>query len=312
MEDEWGAAATSRSVWAPLAFWRRSCSFSLRTPGRRAGGRADVARAGATYVGVATCGGTPATAAARRTARSSARTSSCSGRIRRPPPARTAAPGECCASRASRAIAERLGIGEATSAPMCLGCHATPGRPARRPLPDHRTASAAKAATAPPSGWLPAIMRSAAPMPTTSRAAWCRSTIRGPAPARCLDCHFGSAGDGQFVTHRIMAAGHPRISFELDLFSTLQQHYNDRRRLSSAARARSECRPRSGRSARRWRWTARCRCSPPRAAPRASSPNSISSTATPATARSRTIRASGPAAIANPGRPIPSGMPPYQ
>ena len=28
----------------------------------------------------------------------------------------------------SRAIAERLGIGEATGAPMCLGCHATPAR----------------------------------------------------------------------------------------------------------------------------------------------------------------------------------------
>jgi hypothetical protein len=45
--------------------------------------------------------------------------------------------------------------------------------------------------------------------------------------ARCLDCHFGSAEDGQFVNHRIMAAGHPRISFELDLFSTLQQHHNE-------------------------------------------------------------------------------------
>jgi len=43
----------------------------------------------------------------------------------------------------------------------------------------------------------------------------------------CLDCHFGSADGGQFVTHEIMAAGHPRISFELDLFSTLQQHHNE-------------------------------------------------------------------------------------
>jgi hypothetical protein len=43
----------------------------------------------------------------------------------------------------------------------------------------------------------------------------------------CLDCHFGSADHGQFVDHRIMAAGHPRISFELDLFSTLQQHHNE-------------------------------------------------------------------------------------
>jgi hypothetical protein len=43
----------------------------------------------------------------------------------------------------------------------------------------------------------------------------------------CLDCHFGGDGEGQFVEHRIMAAGHPRVSFELDLFSTLQQHWNE-------------------------------------------------------------------------------------
>ena len=43
----------------------------------------------------------------------------------------------------------------------------------------------------------------------------------------CLDCHFSGDGPGQFVKHRIMAAGHPRVSFELDLFSTLQQHWNE-------------------------------------------------------------------------------------
>jgi len=42
----------------------------------------------------------------------------------------------------------------------------------------------------------------------------------------CLDCHFGGSRPGQFVTHQIMAAGHPRISFELDLFSALQQHWD--------------------------------------------------------------------------------------
>jgi hypothetical protein len=42
----------------------------------------------------------------------------------------------------------------------------------------------------------------------------------------CLDCHFGSDKPGQFVTHKMMAAGHPRISFELDLYSALQRHYD--------------------------------------------------------------------------------------
>ena len=35
----------------------------------------------------------------------------------------------------------------------------------------------------------------------------------------CLSCHYGN--NEQFVTHRIMGAGHPRISFELDTFSEL-------------------------------------------------------------------------------------------
>lgn len=37
--------------------------------------------------------------------------------------------------------------------------------------------------------------------------------------ALCLSCHYGD--DERFVTHRIMGAGHPRISFELDNFSEL-------------------------------------------------------------------------------------------
>jgi len=36
----------------------------------------------------------------------------------------------------------------------------------------------------------------------------------------CLSCHFGNKD--KFVTHRIMGAGHPRISFELDTFTHTQ------------------------------------------------------------------------------------------
>jgi len=40
----------------------------------------------------------------------------------------------------------------------------------------------------------------------------------------CLSCHYGSAD--KFATHRIMAAGHPRLSFELDTFLALEPaHY---------------------------------------------------------------------------------------
>lgn len=44
---------------------------------------------------------------------------------------------------------------------------------------------------------------------------------------KCLDCHYGSNRPDQFVSHRIMSAGHPRVTFELDLFSSLQQHHDE-------------------------------------------------------------------------------------
>ena len=41
----------------------------------------------------------------------------------------------------------------------------------------------------------------------------------------CLDCHLGTRD--QFVTHRIMGAGHPRLSFELETFTNNQPaHYS--------------------------------------------------------------------------------------
>jgi hypothetical protein len=36
----------------------------------------------------------------------------------------------------------------------------------------------------------------------------------------CMSCHYGNSQ--QFVSHEIMGAGHPRISFEMDTFSELQ------------------------------------------------------------------------------------------
>ena len=36
----------------------------------------------------------------------------------------------------------------------------------------------------------------------------------------CLSCHFGNKD--KFVTHRMMGAGHPRMSFELETFSQTQ------------------------------------------------------------------------------------------
>jgi hypothetical protein len=208
----------------------------------------------------------------------------------------------------ARAIAARLGIGEASGAPMCLGCHATPA--GRRGLRFQTTDGVGcESCHGPASGWLTSHYA----VGGTHAANVSRGLVPLENPraraAQCLDCHFGSADEGQFVTHRIMAAGHPRISFELDLFSTLQQHHN-------ADRDYAE---RKGRAEGTRMWAIGQAMALDR------------SLGLFATARGtegvfpelyffdchschRRISDDPrfrPSAAANPGRPIPSGMPPY-
>ncbi|MDE8651660.1 multiheme c-type cytochrome [Novosphingobium sp. H3SJ31-1] len=124
-------------------------------------------------------------------------------------------------------IATALGLGRAGSAPACLGCHSTnaPGeaRGGRYLAADGVGCESCHGAA---SGWLSshyAVPASHASNVAAGMIALDRPQVRA---AVCLDCHFGSDKPGQFVTHAMMAAGHPRVSFELDLFSSLQQHYD--------------------------------------------------------------------------------------
>lgn len=124
-------------------------------------------------------------------------------------------------------ITATLGLGEPTAAPACLGCHATPvgeQRGARFLTSDGVGCEACHGAAG---GWIAShysVGASHAANVSHGMVALERPATRA---ALCLDCHFGSARGGQFVSHRMMAAGHPRIAFELDLFSTLQLHHNE-------------------------------------------------------------------------------------
>ncbi len=130
--------------------------------------------------------------------------------------------------RRAAQIAASLGLGSAASAPACLGCHATNVSAAQRgdrfQLTDGVGCESCHGASG---GWLASHYAVGA-----SNAS---NVARGMIPldrpqARasiCLDCHFGSSAPGQFVSHQMMAAGHPRLAFELDLFSALQQHHDE-------------------------------------------------------------------------------------
>nr|WP_245656643.1 cytochrome c family protein [Novosphingobium naphthalenivorans] len=124
-------------------------------------------------------------------------------------------------------IASSLGLGRAESAPACLGCHSTNApagsRGARWLESDGVGCESCHGAA---SGWISrhyAVPASHASNVAAGLIPLEKSQVRAGV---CLDCHFGSDKPGQFVTHAMMAAGHPRVSFELDLFSAMQAHYN--------------------------------------------------------------------------------------
>ena len=124
----------------------------------------------------------------------------------------------------SVAIAGRLGLGSASSSPMCLGCHADPA-PSRGPRFQQSDGVGCEACHGGSANWIDVHKAG------NHRASLAAGLVALENPSVkagvCLDCHFGSAEGGQFVNHRIMAAGHPRISFELDLFTTLQAHHDE-------------------------------------------------------------------------------------
>lgn len=130
--------------------------------------------------------------------------------------------------RRGQQIAASLGLGNAQSAPACLGCHATNApvgqRGARFTLSDGVGCESCHGPSG--GGWL--AEHYALPATHASNVAAGLIPLDRPAVRAgvCLDCHYGSSKPGQFVTHAMMAAGHPRISFELDLFSALQQHHD--------------------------------------------------------------------------------------
>ncbi len=128
----------------------------------------------------------------------------------------------------SRQIARSLGIGAPTSAPACLGCHSTyVSQAARGPRFQTSDGIGCETCHGPAQNWLAAHY--AAPATHAGNVANGLTPLERPQTRAkvCLDCHYGSEKTGQFVTHSMMAAGHPRISFELDLFSALQQHHDE-------------------------------------------------------------------------------------
>jgi hypothetical protein len=127
-----------------------------------------------------------------------------------------------------RQIAASLGLGEPTGEAACLGCHATyvpaAARGARFQVSDGVGCESCHGAAG---GWIASHYETGGSHANNVAAGLIPLEQPQQRARVCLDCHFGSAEGNQFVTHQMMAAGHPRVVFELDLFSALQQHHDE-------------------------------------------------------------------------------------
>ncbi len=129
--------------------------------------------------------------------------------------------------RRGRQIVASLGYDAQAEAENCYGCHATFAPVSQRgpkfQLDDGVGCESCHGAAI---GWLESHYEVQGSHP--NNVANGMTPLEDPTTrARvCLDCHYGSTERGQFVTHAMMAAGHPRITFELDLFSAFQQHHD--------------------------------------------------------------------------------------
>lgn len=143
-------------------------------------------------------------------------------------------------SAQSQEIARRMGIGPAQQAPACLACHAdAPAAAQRGPRFQIEDGIGCEGCHGGAEKWLSTHYQK----PRVPRS---ESLAQGLVPLEqtavltqtCLACHVGE--NNRFANHQMMAAGHPRIVFELDSYLELwrtsggREHYRKKADLDHA------------------------------------------------------------------------------
>lgn len=142
----------------------------------------------------------------------------------------------------SKRIARNLGLKSAHTAKRCLDCHADNVaedlRGKRFQIADGVGCEACHGGAGGAQGYLG--------LHVSGQATHAENVQNGLYPSEdpiaradlCLSCHFGN--NDKFVTHKIMGAGHPRMSFELDTFTaimpahfTVDSDYKERKQVWS-------------------------------------------------------------------------------
>jgi len=126
----------------------------------------------------------------------------------------------------SKAIARKLGLESARTAGICLDCHAD-NVPVEKRGPKFTLSDGVgcEACHGGAEKWITTHTEKGQTH-ENNVAQGLIETEKGDVRAElCLSCHLGTKD--KFATHRIMAAGHPKLTFEMNLFTTNQPaHYS--------------------------------------------------------------------------------------
>jgi hypothetical protein len=122
-------------------------------------------------------------------------------------------------------IAANLGLGPAEKADSCLNCHADNAAPEARGVQFHLSDGVGcEACHGGSQPWLGAHASGRVKHAELTRIDGPYRLYPTELPAQrarlCLSCHEGD--DSRFITHKIMGAGHPRLSFELQTYTQIQ------------------------------------------------------------------------------------------
>jgi len=118
----------------------------------------------------------------------------------------------------AKIIARNLKIAKPEESERCLVCHAVPVSPDRQgTLYDITDSVSCEACHGPAEKWLAPHYRPGFDPQKAKSLGMYNTKDLGKRAEKCLECHAGA--DGKVVTHELLGAGHPRLTFEIDNYS---------------------------------------------------------------------------------------------
>ncbi|MCB9030294.1 MAG: hypothetical protein H6619_04520 [Deltaproteobacteria bacterium] len=125
----------------------------------------------------------------------------------------------------SKKIAEHLGIADASKEPLCLKCHSTyvPDAALHGDKYNIDEGVSCESCHGAAEQWIKAHTDQDASHQKNVELGLNDLNDIGERAKLCLSCHYGN--EEKTVNHKMIGAGHPRLSFELDTFSMIQPRH---------------------------------------------------------------------------------------